>query len=54
MIEAKAFRAFSRVYSLFKSERLSSKIKVTAHKVLIRLVMTYACLPWKLAQTRSS
>jgi hypothetical protein len=40
IIEAKAFRAFIRVYSLFKSERLSAKIKLTLHKTLIRLVMT--------------
>jgi hypothetical protein len=43
MIEAKAFRTFIRVYSLFKSERLSSNIKLTLHKALIRSVMTYAC-----------
>jgi hypothetical protein len=42
MIEAKAFRAFIRIYSLFKSERLSANIKVTLHKALIRSVMTYA------------
>jgi hypothetical protein len=32
MIEAKAFRTFIRIYSLFKSERLSASIKVTLHK----------------------
>jgi hypothetical protein len=32
MIEAKAFRTFLRVYSLFKSERLSANIKLTLHK----------------------
>jgi hypothetical protein len=42
MIEAKAFRTFIRVYSLFKSERLSANIKLTLHKALIRSVMTYA------------
>jgi hypothetical protein len=31
MIEAKAFRTFIRIYSLFKSERLSSNIKLTLH-----------------------
>jgi hypothetical protein len=41
-IEAKAFRTFIRVYSLFKSERLSANIKLTLHKALIRSVMTYA------------
>jgi hypothetical protein len=42
MIEAKAFRIFIRVYSLFKSERLRANIKLTLHKALIRSVMTYA------------
>jgi hypothetical protein len=42
-IEAKAFRTFIRLYSLFKSERLSAKIKLTLHRALIRSVMTYAC-----------
>jgi hypothetical protein len=32
MIEAKDFRAFIRIYSLLKSERLIAKIKVTLHK----------------------
>jgi hypothetical protein len=40
MIEAKAFRTFIRIYYLFKSERLSAKIKLTLHKALIRSVMT--------------
>jgi hypothetical protein len=43
MIKAKAFRTFIRIYSLFKSERLSANIKLTLHKALIRSVMTYAC-----------
>jgi hypothetical protein len=43
MTEAKAFRAFITVYSLFKSEGLSTNIKLTLYKALIRLVMTYAC-----------
>jgi hypothetical protein len=42
-IEAKAFRVFLRLYSLFKSERLSTHIKLTLSRVLIRSVMTYAC-----------
>jgi hypothetical protein len=42
-IETKAFRTFIRIYSLFKSERLSANIKLTFHKALIRSVMTYAC-----------
>jgi hypothetical protein len=49
MIEAKAFRTFSRMYSLFKSERLSANIKLTLHKALIRSVMTYACPAWEFA-----
>jgi hypothetical protein len=49
MIEAKAFRTFIRIYSLFKSERLSTNTKLTLNKALIRSVMTYACPAWKFA-----
>jgi hypothetical protein len=49
MIEAKAFRTFIRIYSLFKSERLSATIKLTLHKALLRSVMTYACPAWEFA-----
>jgi hypothetical protein len=42
-IEAKAFRTFIRIYSLFKSERLSDNIKLTFHKALIRCADL--CLP---------
>jgi hypothetical protein len=42
MIEAKAFRTFIRTYSLFKSELLSTNVKLTLHKALIRKIMTYA------------
>jgi hypothetical protein len=49
MIEAKAFRIFIRIYSVFKSERLSANIKLTLHKALIRSVMTYACPVWEFA-----
>jgi hypothetical protein len=49
MTEAKALRTFTRIYSLFRSERLSANIKLTLHKVLIRSVMTYACPAWELA-----
>jgi hypothetical protein len=42
MVEAKALRIFVRVYSLFKSERLRTNIKLTLHKALIRSIMTYA------------
>jgi hypothetical protein len=47
MIEAKAFRTFIRIHSLFKSERLSANIKLTLHKALIRSVITYACPAWE-------
>jgi hypothetical protein len=40
MIEAKAFRTFIIIYSLFKSECLSANIKPLLHKTLIRSVMT--------------
>jgi hypothetical protein len=40
MTEAKAFRTFNRIYSLFKSERLSANIKRILHKALIRAVTT--------------
>jgi hypothetical protein len=42
MIGAKAFRIFTRVYSLLKTERLSTNIKLTFHKALIWSVMTHA------------
>jgi hypothetical protein len=40
MIEAKALRTFIRIYSLFRSERLSTNIKLTLHKALS--IMNYA------------
>jgi hypothetical protein len=49
MIEAKTSRTFTRIYSLFKNERLSPKIKRTLHKALFRSLMTYACSAWELA-----
>jgi hypothetical protein len=48
-MEAKAFKTFNRIYSLFKSERLSANIKLTLHKALITSVMTYACHAWEFA-----
>jgi hypothetical protein len=45
MIEAKVSRTFIRIYSLFKSERLSASIKLTLYKALIRPVMAYAYPP---------
>jgi hypothetical protein len=47
--EANAFRTFIRIYSLFKSERLSANIKLTLHKALIRSVLAYACPAWDFA-----
>jgi hypothetical protein len=47
MIEAKAFRTFIRIYSLFRSERLSANIKLTLNKAQIRLIMTYNCPDWE-------
>jgi hypothetical protein len=49
MIKTKAFRIFIRVYALFKSERLSTNIKLTLHKALITSVMTQACSVWEIA-----
>jgi hypothetical protein len=49
MFEAKAFRTFITVYSLFKSERLSANIKLTLHKALITSVMTNAGTAWESA-----
>jgi hypothetical protein len=48
MIEANAFRTFITIYSLLKSERLSTNVKLTLHKALIRSVITYACSTWEL------
>jgi hypothetical protein len=36
MIEAKTFRTYIEIYTLFKNEHLSVNIKLTLHKVLIR------------------
>jgi hypothetical protein len=47
MIEAKAFITCSRIYSPYKSELLSTNIKLTTHKDLIRSVMTHDCPTWK-------
>jgi hypothetical protein len=44
MIDAKIFKTFLGIYSLFKSKRLSAKIKLTVRKAFIRSVITYACL----------
>jgi hypothetical protein len=49
MIKAKISRSFIRIFSLFKSERLITNIKMTLHKALIRNIMTYACPAWEIA-----
>jgi hypothetical protein len=49
IIETKAFRAFIRTYSLFRSEHLSADIILTLYKALIRSIMTYASPAWELA-----
>jgi hypothetical protein len=49
MFEAKAFRIFIRIYFLFTSERLTVKIKLILHKVLIRSVISYASPAWEFA-----
>jgi hypothetical protein len=41
--ESKVLRTFIRIYSILKSEHLSTDIKLTLHKALISSVMT--CLP---------
>jgi hypothetical protein len=40
---AKTLRTYVRTYSLFKSELLSTNIKLALYKSLIRSVITYAC-----------
>jgi hypothetical protein len=50
MSEKKAFRTFTRIYSILKSERLSAIIKLTLYKALIGSIMTYACSAWELAE----
>jgi hypothetical protein len=47
MIKAKVFRAFIRVYSLFRHEQLSANIKLTLHKALIRSIVTYVYPAWE-------
>jgi hypothetical protein len=39
--EAKAYKAFIRMNSIFECEHLNANIKLTLHKALIKLVMTY-------------
>jgi hypothetical protein len=44
---AKALRTYVRTYSLFRREHLSTNIKLTLYKALIRFVMIYACPIWE-------
>jgi hypothetical protein len=44
---AKALRTYIRTYSLFKIGRLSTNIKLTLYKALIRSAMTYGCPTWE-------
>jgi hypothetical protein len=48
-IKPKALRTFIRIYSLFESQWLSTNIKFTLHKALIRSVTIYGCPAWKFA-----
>jgi hypothetical protein len=47
-IEAKAFRTFIRLYSLFENESLSTNIKLTLRNALIRSVMILPYPAWEL------
>jgi hypothetical protein len=49
MIEAKAFRTFITIDSLFKNESLSTDIKLNVHKALIRSVVNRTCPAWESA-----
>jgi hypothetical protein len=44
-----SIREFIRTYSLFKSEHLSTNIKLILYKALIRSIMTNASPTWKFA-----
>jgi hypothetical protein len=48
-VATKAYRTFIGLYSLFRSDRLSTRSKLTLHKALLRSIMTYACPAWELA-----
>jgi hypothetical protein len=49
MVKERSFRTFINIYSLFKSESLSSQIILSLHEALIMSVMTYVCPAWVLA-----
>jgi hypothetical protein len=46
---AKALHTYTRSYSLFKSGHLSTNIKLTFYKALVRSIMPYACPTWEYA-----
>jgi predicted PP-loop superfamily ATPase len=48
-VVTRALRAFLKIYSLLKSEKLSIISKMTLHKALIRSRLTYACPTWESA-----
>jgi hypothetical protein len=45
--EAKTLPTYIRTYSLFKSGRLGTKMKLTLYKALIKSVTTYGCPTWE-------
>jgi hypothetical protein len=49
MTKTKAFRTFIGMYSVLKSERLNTNLKLILHKPLIRSIMTYDRSVWELA-----
>jgi hypothetical protein len=46
---ARALRTYMRIYSVFRSGRLSTNVKLTLYKAVIRSVRTYACATWEYA-----
>jgi len=46
-IIAEAFITFIHAFPFFKSRQLSTNHKLTLHKALVWLVMTYACPVWE-------
>jgi hypothetical protein len=49
IIEAKTFRTFITIYPVFRSERLSTNIKLTLHRAPSVSAMTYAWPAWEFA-----
>jgi hypothetical protein len=47
MITAKTFKTLLRIYSLFRSERLSTNIKLVLHIAFINSILTYVCPAWE-------